>query len=65
MITSDGEMFVKESMLASTSTDPHQEIARAVCEGEDMEHWELYLPLADGDPQTVPKAMIGASATRP
>ena len=26
---------------------------------------KLYLPLADGDPQTVPKAMIGASATRP
>ena len=66
VITSDGEMFVlRESMSASSSSEPRQEIARAVCEGEDMDHWELYLPLADGDPQTVPKAMIGASATRP
>ena len=66
ILASDGEVLVmKESLMSSTGSSTVEGDGKTTLIDEEVEHWDLFLPLAEGAPQEVPKARIGTSASEP
>ena len=57
--TSDGAVFFEKQFLGVHHEVPDSQDAVYVGT-EELEHWDMFLPLSSGDPGEVPKAMIAS-----
>eukprot|EP00439_Symbiodinium_sp_Y106_P017800 s6038_g2.t1 len=59
VVDSDGiVLFEPGTMTESAGVSAHEGLPLA--ETEELDQWDMYLPLAEGDPQTVPKVAVAS-----